>query len=191
MKPSLLAALSALALLGAGCPSLDPNGGLTTSAPPDQFLDYNDFVCNVEPVLIRRCSYLGCHGNPDHALRIYSPGKLRHDDLKTRNDRDSMLTAQEVELNFESASGVVYATSPDERQTPVITRVPLLAKPLAARAGGSEHHGVGIFPVFPNTTLDNDMEWQALVAWVGGATAPQPLSSDCANVFQTMNLQPR
>src|SRR5947207_3115571 len=81
---------------------------------PDNFLDYNDYVCNVMPVLVKRCSYLACHGNGDHALRIYSPGKLRLVPAMTRMARDATLTADEVERNFESASGIVLATTPAE-----------------------------------------------------------------------------
>ncbi len=185
----LLAAAVAVALCG--CPTPDPAGGLTTASPPDQFLDYNQFVCAVEPVLIRRCSYLGCHGNADHALRIYSPGKLRLGDVSTRAARDAQLTSDEVERNFESASGLVYGSSNTARTTPIISEVPLLSKPLAARAGGAEHHGIGIFPVFPITTIDQDQEWQALVAWVGGAKQPSPVSADCSMLFSNMGLTPR
>lgn len=191
MRPLVRAALvAAVAVLG-GCPALDPNGGLTTTSPPDQFLDYNQFVCAVEPVLIRRCSYLACHGNADHALRIYSPGKLRLGDTSTRAARDAQLTQDEVERNFESASGVIYGSSAQARATPIPAQVPLLSKPLAARAGGSEHHGIGVFPVFPAATLGDDAEWQALVAWVGGAKQPSPVDNDCNGVFMLMGLTPR
>ena len=174
----------------AGCPSTNPSEGLATTAPPDQVLDYNQFVCTVEPVLIRHCSYLACHGNADHALRIYSPGKLRLGNPTTRDARDAMLTAQEVERNFESASGIVYTNSVAERQAPS-DRVLLLEKPLSARAGGAEHHGVGIFPVYPAPDVDHDPEWKALVAWVGGAKQPSPVDADCAQTFMIMGLQPR
>jgi hypothetical protein len=173
-----------------GCPSTNPSQGLATTVPPDQLLDYDQFVCTVEPVLIRRCSYLGCHGNADHALRIYSPGKLRLGDPTTRAARDAMLTAEEVERNFESASGVVYSNSAAERQQPS-ERVLLLEKPLSARAGGAEHHGVGIFPVYPAQDLDHDPEWKALVAWVGGGKQPSPVDADCAQTFMIMGLEPR
>ena len=167
-------AVAALALTG--CPALDPNRGLASTAPPAQLLDYNEFVCAVEPVLIRRCSYLGCHGNADHALRLYSPGKLRAAAAATRNERDARLSAAEVEANFASAVGTVYAANADERAAGD-DRVLLLAKPTAARAGGSEHHGVGIFPVPPAQTLDRDPE--------------SPPSADCAALFMTMGLAPK
>jgi hypothetical protein len=176
--------------LVAGCPS-DPSQSLAGAPPPDQFLDYNQFVCGVQPVLIRRCSYLACHGNPNHALRIYSSGKLRITDDGVRNDRDSVLTMEEVELNFKSASGMVLAASAAARAQADPAAIPLLGKPLARRLGGAEHHGVAIFPVYPNRDLTNDAEWVALAAWVGGAQQPSPVDKDCADVFANLNLQPR
>jgi hypothetical protein len=185
----LILAFAVVAL--AGCPAPDPSTGLATTAPPAQVLDYNDFVCKVQPVLVRHCSFIGCHGNPDHALRIYSPGKLRLVDTGKRADRDAKLTADEVMRNFESATGTVYAASPADRQAPN-DHVPLLAKPARASVGGSEHHGVGIFPVFPATTLDQDPEWGALADWVAGKkVAANALDADCTAMFMKLGLQPQ
>ena len=170
----LLAAMS-LGLLGlSGCPAPDPHGGLATTLVPDQFLDYNEFVCGAQPVLVKRCSYLGCHGDSAHALRIYSPGKLRYGDIVTRADLDAPITAQETELNFESASGMVYPTSAADRDAGVITNNVLLLKPLAVRFGGSEHHGIGIFPAYPATTPQTDPEYLVLSAWAQGKNSPFP-----------------
>jgi hypothetical protein len=196
-RPAIL--LAAL-LLGA-CPAPDPNKGLGTTPPPDQLLDYNQFVCAVQPVLIRRCSFLACHGNPDHALRIYSPGKLRIDDSGKRNDRDAVLNKDEVELNFQSASGLVLSASADARAAPDLQQVLLLGKPVARRAGGAEHHGVGVFPVYPAHDLSDDPEFLALANWVGGAkqpTAVDPATQQvkvtdpaCAQMFMILGLSPR
>jgi hypothetical protein len=153
-------------------------------------LDYNEFVCRVEPVLIRHCSYLACHGNPDHALRIYSPGKLRLGSADTRLTRDALLSADEVERNFESATGTVYAASADDRRS-VDDHVPILAKPLRASFGGAEHHGVGIFPVWPATDLDHDLEWGALAAWVAPKPQPFAVDAECTALFKKMGLTPK
>jgi hypothetical protein len=180
-----------VALGVAGCPALDPTHGLNAT-PPDKFLDYNAYVCTVMPVLIKRCSYVACHGNADHALRIYSPGKLRLAPPTTRQARDGLLTADEVELNFESASGIVLAASPAERNPPDVQKVLLLGKPLKASAGGAEHHGVGIFPAYPNVDINKDLEFQALLAWVaGGKMAANQLTPDCANLIAVLKLTPR
>ncbi len=181
-------ALVLFALALSGCPAPDPAQGINTANNPDSFLDYNQFVCTVQPVLIRRCSFLACHGNPLHAFRLYSPGKLRQIDDGTRNGRDSLLTVNEVELNFQSASGLVLTATPAERQAPDLQKVLLLGKPLARRAGGAEHHGVGIFPVYPAKTIAEDAEFNALVQWVQGVAQPKPVDSACADVFNNLGL---
>jgi hypothetical protein len=182
--------ISLFAVAVAGCNAPDNSHGLVTTGPPSTLLDYNEFVCEVQPVLIRHCSYLGCHGNPNHALRIYSPGKLRLDATAgTRAQRDDKLTPVEVERNFESAVGVSYFAQPQDRMAPN-DKVPILAKPARASVGGSEHHGVGIFPVYPAQDLAHDPEWGALSAWVAGkkATGTEP---DCATMFMKLGLTPQ
>ena len=180
----------AAALAATGCPSPDPTQGIVTT-PLDQQLDYNQFVCSAMPVLVRRCSYLACHGNPNHAFRVYSPGKLRMTSDGTRATRDQGLTQAEVDYNFESAVGMVVAASPAQRNPPDITRIPLLGKPLARRAGGAEHHGVAVFPVYPAQRPEDDQEWQLLVAWVAGAAQPNPVDATCMDVFTNIGIMPR
>ena len=174
-----------------GCHSYDDKKGLPTQVPPDQFLDYNEFVCGVQPVLIRRCSYQACHGNADHALRIYSAGKLRATPPTTRNQRDSSLTSDEVAGNFDSASGMVYAATAEERAKGIIVNIPLLQKPLAARFGGAEHHGVAIFPQYPAAAPEVDDDWNRMVRWVAGTKQPSPPTAACSQLFATMGLSPR
>jgi hypothetical protein len=173
-----------------GCPAPDNSHGLVTTAPPAQLLDYNEFVCEVQPVLVRHCSFLGCHGNADHALRIYSPGKLRLDgSAVTREARDGMLSADEVERNFESATGTVYFAQPSDRQNPD-DHVPILVKPARASVGGAEHHGVGIFPVYPAQDLQHDAEYTVLAAWVAGKKATGSEAA-CADMFMKLGLKPQ
>jgi hypothetical protein len=179
-----------LLILLAGCPAPDPSQGLQTTQP-DQFLDYNTFVCTVMPTLVNRCSYLACHGNPDHALRVYSPGKLRLVPTQTRQDRDAAMTPDEVERNFESASGIVLAAAPADRNPPNWEKVLIMGKPLKAAYGGAEHHGVGIFPVPPYVSPDQDPEFKALANWVEGNKLTAPLGTECAAIFNALKLTPR
>ncbi len=184
-------ALVALPALCVGCPATDPAQGLQPGTS-DTVLDYNTFVCDVMPTLVRRCSYVACHGNAKHALRVYSPGKLRIGDPLARDARDSQLTADEIQANFESAVGMTRAATVDDRASGKLQKIPLLQKPLAARFGGDEHQRVGIFPVYPHATPDDDPEWLLLNNWVGGAkTATNPLRPDCAAFFQALGIQPR
>ena len=186
-------ALAFCLLLAAGCPAPPASQGLDPANDPNTstILDYNQFVCSVMPVVIRRCSYLACHGNPLHAFRVYSPGKLRLVDDGTRNGRDGMLTANEVQLNFESASGLVLTATAAERMAPDLQKVLLLGKPLKRSAGGAEHHGVGIFPVYPAKSTAEDLEFTALVQWVQGTAQPKPVDSACMDVFSNLGLTPR
>jgi hypothetical protein len=183
-------AVVAVVVALAGCPAPDNSHGLVTTAPPAQLLDYNEYVCEVQPVLIRRCSFLGCHGNAEHALRVYSPGKLRLDDsAATREGRDAKLSPVEVMRNFESATGTVYFAQPADRQSPD-DRVPLLVKPTRASFGGAEHHGVGIFPAYPAQDLAHDADYMALAAWVGGKKATGSEMA-CADMFSKLGLKPQ
>jgi hypothetical protein len=145
----------------------------------------------VQPTLVKRCSYLACHGNAAHALRIYSPGKLRLAGADTRDKRSAQLSAAEVQLNFESATGVSNGASEQDRGQGVINNIPLLIKPLAARFGGSEHQGVAIFPVYPHALIVDDPEYAALVNWVAGHKQPSPVDKPCADYFASLNLMPR
>ena len=182
-----------LLLVAGGCSARDASKGVQTLVPPDQFLDYNGFVCNVQPTLIRRCSYLACHGEASHALRVYSVGKLRESGATAKADRDAPLTADEIELNFSSASGIVYAVPAAERDpaNPTLNNDPLLLKPLAARFGGSEHHGVAVFPQFGAATPSDDADYTALVRWVGGEKEPTPPTKDCQDLFTALGVPPR
>jgi hypothetical protein len=190
-RRAALLALAASSLLVTGCPATDPTQGLQTGAA-GTVLDYNTFVCDVMPTLVRRCSYMACHGNADHALRIYSPGKLRIGDPLARDSRDAPLTADEIDRNFASAEGMARAASPTDRMSGRRQKIPILQKALSARFGGDEHQRVGIFPVFPHATPDDDPEWLLLVNWVGGAKiATNPLRADCAAFFQSLGVSPR
>lgn len=185
--PSKLAFVCAALLLSACAPD-EPGLEVTD---PSALLDYNAFICQAQPVLIRRCSYLACHGEDTHALRLYSAGKLRLTPPQTRDDRDAPLTADEIDRNFMSSAALLLGSTADDRANVDLTKLPLLRKPLAARFGGDEHAGVGIFPVPPNESPDTDAEWQALVSWVSGTPEPTPLSADCKDLFDTLGVEPR
>jgi len=182
------AAMLLATLVAGGCS--DP-GGLG-DATPWKALDYDQFVCTVQPTLIRRCSYLACHGNADHALRVFSIGKLRITEPLTRAERsETLLTADEVDANWRSASALAASGPADARAAGDPAGVVLLSKPLASDFGGSEHQGLAIFPAWPAGTLGDDAEWKALVAWVGGAKQPSPHTADCTTLFANMQLTPR
>lgn len=105
---------------------------------PASTLDEQVFRCNVEPVLVRQCSYSACHGIADAALRVYSPGKLRATAPADLDAAIAPLTDAEHHANFESAAGFAFrATTADNNF--------LLRKPLPSQDGGYEHAGGAIW----------------------------------------------
>jgi hypothetical protein len=186
---SRLRQLFAAALLAAlsGCPE---RTGAVSSPDAGSAFDYNGFVCDVMPTLVRRCSYLACHGNAEHAFRVYSAGKLRRVPPPNRRERDSPLTAEEIDANYRSAVGVLLAASAAQRAALDLRYLPLLQKPLAARFGGGEHQGVALFPTYPAERPSTDPEWSSLAAWVAGARH-DPAEERCAELFSALGVPPR
>ncbi len=184
------AALAVVAAALSACGAHDPASGLATGTS-DALLDYDAFVCDVMPTLVRRCSFPACHGSAEHALRVYSPGKLRLGDPTSRDARDAPLTAEELARNFDSAVGVTRGASAVQRAALDRQAIPLLQKPLAARFGGDEHQGTGIFPTPPHATPEDDPEWLLLENWVAGAAQPRPVRPDCAAFFAALGVAPR
>ncbi len=145
--------VAALAVIASGACTTVQNEPL---ADPAKQLDEAVFKCNVEPILVRQCSYNGCHGNANSALRVYSPGKLRATKPADIDAAIAPLTDAERHANFESAAGFASLSVGDNF---------LLRKPLIASAGGFEHAGGAIFP---STT---DPQYQAIAVWLLGQGA--------------------
>ena len=120
---------------------------------PAAALSEQVFRCNVEPILVRQCSYTACHGIAGAALRVYSPGKLR---AATPSDIDAAiapLTDAEHHANFESAAGFAFGIKQVDDNW-------ILRKPLIAREGGYEHAGGVIF------SGGGDPQYGAIRAWL-------------------------
>jgi hypothetical protein len=143
--------LFVLVILGSGCTAVE-NEPLPN---PTATLDEAAFRCNVEPVLVKQCSYGACHGKADSALRVYSPGKLRATTPTNNDDANAALTEAERHANYTSAAGFAVATAPADNW--------LLLKPLPATLGGYEHLGGEIY------TGTTDPQFTAISAWLGGS----------------------
>jgi hypothetical protein len=101
-------------------------------------LDESVFKCKIEPILIRDCSYVACHGEAGFPLRIYSIGKLRLDPSPDQMSRTKPITVAEEHANFLSASGFAWnGVAPVDNL--------LLRKPLPTSEGGYEHKGNAIY----------------------------------------------
>ncbi len=141
-------------------------------------LDFNYYRCEVQPVLDRGCSMLGCHGtDTGRPFRVYSRGRLRNDqtvqqvptcpigpqmvNLQQAGSGTVMcvgwsrLTQQEWAKNFQSAQlQAVGAATPADSD--------LLKQPT-----------VGTAAAHANTKLftPQDPGYLKVQAWLGGATA--------------------
>jgi hypothetical protein len=122
---------------------------------PDGKLSEAVFTCNVEPILVRECSYTACHGNAGFPLRVYSQGKLRAMAPKNIDEAIAALTAAEHHANFLSATGFAFGgIAPDDNL--------LLRKTLPSSDGGFEHAGG---PVFAGP---HDPGYVAIHDWLAG-----------------------
>jgi len=136
-------------------------GGLEDPQPPTA-LDYEAFSCRVEPVLMARCAFGGCHGTEERPLRLYGPGRYRHGDVPPE-EVASPITAAESGANYYMAVGLGDEAEPE--------RSMLLLKPLAAGAGGYLHQATELFAdvdVFEDT---DDQGYLLLLEWLQGGTA--------------------
>ena len=150
----------------------------TATLPP---LDLNYFKCNVEPILDRKCSMLGCHGKETgRALRVYSrarmrikggtltsvdpacPGNASADACvgSTTCSCKATHSPAEWQRNYDSARGFKLDPQGKAIPTGMADASDLLAQPIV---GGKAHSGVHLF-------RPGDPEEITLKAWLDGAT---------------------
>lgn len=121
-------------------------------ADPASTLSEPVFRCNVEPILVRQCSYNACHGIAGAAFRVYSPGKLRATAAADIDAAIAPLTDAEHHANFASAAGFNFGIKDVDTNF-------LLRKPLAPAQGGYEHAGGAIWDA-------NDPQYAQIRAWL-------------------------
>jgi hypothetical protein len=133
--------------------------GLDAPAPPGA-LDEAYFRCRVQPVMVKSCAFLACHGSALRPLRVYAPNGLR--DGVARDRRAQPLTAAEEAANFASALALAGA----DGRPPL-----LLLKPLDEAAGGYYHRGATLYDRGDIFADAEDPGYVVLAAWIGGAVA--------------------
>ena len=159
----------------------DKNMRGTTECKPSEgptalpALDMEMFKCDVQPILQRDCSMMGCHGTTTgRPFRTYARGRLRNDEIVTRvpsclpstgqvnlNEAGTGTimcegwlphTAAEWKKNFDSArSFMLDVTNPDDS---LMLRMPTV--------GGLPHIDIKLF-----TTADP--AYAKIKSWLGGA----------------------
>jgi hypothetical protein len=161
----------------------DTNNCGTTANKPSQgpiplpALDVNFYRCNVEPILDRGCSMMGCHGTAatdnSRAFRVFARGRRRNEEtaqpmcletmpvnLDVAGSGTTMChgwtahTTAEWQKNYDSARALMVGlTDPDQSD--------LLAQPVV---GGKAHTGVHIF------ASKTDPDYVTIRSWLTGAT---------------------
>ncbi len=129
-----------------------------TDGAPLPLGDQARFVSEAQPVLAG-CANPACHGSADRPLEVYAVHLHRMDPADTW--RDLPLTPEELFWNQVRASAFLWDLAAAEES-------PLLRKPLAPAAGGTEHVG-GVR--FEDTS---DAEYRALAAWIDHALREAP-----------------
>ncbi len=135
------------ALSLAGC--LDT--GAMVSVPA---AEYDAFVSEVQPVLAERCANPSCHGLSGRPLEVFAIHLHRLDPADVH--RDLPLTDADLRANYHRASAFFLDGDRAEES-------PLLLKPLATDAGGSEHSGGAQFVDVA------EAEYRALLGWIDEA----------------------
>lgn len=142
-------------------------------------LDVNYFKCNVEPILDKKCSMIGCHGTETgRALRVYARGRLRDANSTITSTFcagssqgsacyganscpcNGAHTAVEWQRNYDSARG--FGLDDTGKAVTDGSESDLIKQ---AVVGGKAHAGIHLFKT-------GDPDYTAIVNWINGATLP-------------------
>lgn len=130
-------------LTASGCDSLQASEQMPTPSPVT-------FRTVVYPILLRDCSFAGCHANSERPFQVFGPGRVRL-------DSESDIFDPPTELEFERAywrtcSMLLYRDDPFESL--------MLAKPLdGVRHGGEDDLGRNLYRDRSDRSLSLIMQW--------------------------------
>lgn len=154
--------LAALGVVAASSAALAACKG---DAPaPLSGLDEAFYGCKVEPIVVKRCGMLACHGRAERFYRVFSRNRFRFD--QEPMNRDAIITVEERRFNYEAALAMVDLGDPD--------RSFLLKKPLDRKGGGYYHGGELMFHLGDVFLSTDDPEYKILSDWVHGAKEAAP-----------------
>ena len=159
-------ALAILALVIGG--SLSVGCQTTDAVLPAAELDPHAFHCEVEPVLVARCSTPACHGSGRRPFRLFAINRLRLNPAQSEVSGyvlNQPMTAEEHQANLEMTLGFV---EPGDH-----ARSFLLDKPLDVDAGGHYHQGKTLFGGVDVFSTEDDPGFRAIEAWLAGGTRPE------------------
>lgn len=124
-------------------------------------VDYDYFVNEAYPVLMRDCAFGACHGNSERLFQVYGPGRARLPDAEGKYPgltSPPKATAEELAVSFARSRSMLLHRG-DE-----IEMAPLLRKPVQ----GGAHFGVDRWGrnVYRNT---KNARYRVLKKWAQGA----------------------
>ncbi len=127
-------------------------------------LNIHYYRCRVEPVLVKRCAFVACHGTDERPLRLYAPHRMRQDGSRA----GSSLTPVETEANYDAARGFAGYEE---------TITLLLTKGLDVANGGAYHEGATLYGGGDVFTQLDEPGYQTIAAWLNDSGQA---SSDCS-----------
>ncbi|MEM6291910.1 MAG: hypothetical protein AAGA54_11615 [Myxococcota bacterium] len=112
--------------------------------------DYDVFVRDVYPIVLRDCGMLTCHGVPERPFRVFGPGRLRADDDTPRFDP---VTEDELWFSYQRTRSML--THDGDVRSSLLLRKPL---------PGGGHRGVDAYgaPVYESR---DDAAYRVLLDW--------------------------
>ena len=132
-------------------------------------LDFDHFVCSVQPILERECSMPACHGNSERPFQVLASGRMRIED--EYESAKSILTAADVsagkhpKLTYGELAFNYYQARAFAKVTQGFLQSQLVTRPLALRVGGMAHA-----PRADVFFEPEDPRIQRIEAWISGAT---------------------
>lgn len=139
---------AALAVVLIGCE--DP-AAVQTPAP-----DYDAFVRDAYPILLRDCGMLTCHGVPERPFRLYGPGRLRAPTEGDDTERFDPVTDDELWFSYQRTRSMLTSDKDPGESL-------LLTKPLP----GAGHRGLDAYGGAVYETRD-DPSYRVLLDWARG-----------------------
>jgi len=154
--------LYTLMLLPAGCQ-------LESPVLEEPKLDFDHFVCSIQPILEKECSMPACHGNSQRPFQVLASGRMRipqeYKAAKELLNGADISAGKHPKLTYGELAYNYYQTRAFAQIRQGFAMSQLVSRPLSLRAGGMAHAPRG--DVFYD---QDDARIQRIEAWLSGAT---------------------
>jgi hypothetical protein len=132
-------------------------------------LDFDLFVCSVQPILEKECSMPACHGNSQRPFQVLASGRMRiqdeYESAKSALTGADVASGKHPKLTYGELAFNYYQARAFAQVTQGFSRSQLITRPLALRTGGMAHAPRADVYFDPE-----DPRIQRVEAWISGAT---------------------